>query len=156
MNDVSKPSADSARNFSDRRNNTIKSFGYSLFMRRRRGMRRDEDQNLPHYVDVHDRTTVLTVIAILILSCTDSLLTLILIREGKAYEANPVMDLLIQTDTTLFVAAKAAITTLCVLFITAHKNFWLLGNRIRVHTILFSTLIGYSLLINYELFLLMA
>ncbi len=138
----------------DRRKHDFKSFLHSLHMRRRRGMRRTSDEKTSHYVDIHDKPTVWIAITIIVLSCTDSLLTLILIHQGKATEANPVMDLLIQSDTTLFIASKAALTTLCILFIVAHKNFWMFNNMLKAKTILTCTFAGYAALINYELVLL--
>jgi hypothetical protein len=138
----------------DRRKHGLKSFRYSLFMRRRKGMRRNHDHKTSHYVDIHDRTTVWIAIAIIVLSCADSFLTLLLIQQGRAFEANPVMGALIESDTTLFVAGKAALTILCLIFLVAHKNFWLFNNLVRTRSILLATFIGYSVLINYELLLL--
>ena len=138
----------------DRRKHGLKSFIYSLFMRRRRGMRRTEDHTISHYVDIYDHVTVWTAIAIIILSSADSLLTLMLIQEGRAYEANPVMEHLIQSDTGLFVAGKAALTILSLLFLIVHKNFWIFNNRLRTRSILFATFFAYTVLINYELVLL--
>jgi len=138
----------------DRRKHGFKSLVYSLYMRRRRGMRRTEDHTISHYVDIYDHVTVWTAIAIIILSSADSLLTLMLIQQGRAYEANPVMDPLIQSDTGLFVAGKAALTVLCLLFLIVHKNFWIFNNRLRTRTILCATFVGYTALINYELVLL--
>jgi len=148
------PESQSRRNSEDRRKHGIKSFIYSLYMRRRKGMRRDLDHNTSHYVDIHDQTTVWIAISIIILSCADSFFTLILLQEGRAVEANPVMKALIESDTTLFVAGKAALTIMCLLFLVAHKNFWLFNNRIRTRSILFAAFMGYALLVNYELVLL--
>jgi hypothetical protein len=142
------------RNGRDRRKHGFKSFLHSLFMRRRKGMRRDLDHKISHYVDIHDKITVWVAIAIVTLSCTDSFFTLVLIHQNRAVEANPVMKMLIETDTTLFVAGKAALTILCLLFLIAHKNFWLFNNLIRTRSLLFATAIGYFILINYELVLL--
>jgi len=117
-------------------------------------MRRSADGTISHYVDIYDKTTVWIAVTITLLSCTDSLLTLILIQNGRATEANPVMKALIDSDTMLFIAVKAALTILCILFIVAHKNFWLFKNRLRAKYILLATFIGYASLINYELVLL--
>ena len=137
----------------DRRKHGLKSLVYSLFMQRRKGMRRTEDHAISHYVDIYDQVTVWTAVAIIILSSADSLLTLLLIQQGRAFEANPVMEALIQSDTSLFVAAKAVLTIMCLVFV-AHKNFWLFNNRLKTRSILFITFVGYSVLINYELILL--
>jgi len=143
-----------SRNKKDRRKHGFKSFLHSLFMRRRKGMRRGNDHKTSHYVDIHDQTTVWITISIIILSCADSFFTLILLQQGRAVEANPVMKILIESDTTLFVAGKAALTILCLLFLVAHKNFWIFNSLIRTRSVLFAALIGYIVLINYELVLL--
>jgi hypothetical protein len=153
---MSKPLSDKPgnRNNGDRRSHDFRSFLHSLYKRRRRGMRRAEDHKTSHYVDIYDKATVIAAITVIFLSCTDSLLTLLLISEGRATEANPVMRILIESDTTLFVAAKAALTILCLLFLIAHKNFWLFNKRLHGKYLLFGTFIGYASLINYELILL--
>ena len=138
----------------DRRKHDFKSFLHSLFMRRRKGMRRDNDHKTSHYVDIHDQVTVWIAIAIIILSCADSFFTLILLEQGRAVEANPIMKILIESDTTLFVAGKAALTILCLLFLVAHKNFWLFRSMIRTRSVLFAAFVGYIVLINYELVIL--
>ena len=143
-----------SRNKKDRRKHGFKSFLHSLFMRRRKGMRRGNDHKTSHYVDIHDQATVWITISIIILSCADSFFTLILIQQGRAVEANPVMKTLIESDTTLFVAGKAALTILCLLFLVAHKNFWIFNSLIRTRSVLLATLVGYIVLINYELVLL--
>ena len=148
------PSEHTERENGDRRKHDFRSFLHSLYKRRRRGMRRSEDKTISHYVDIYDKTTVWIAVTIILLSCTDSLLTLILIQTGRATEANPFMKVLIDSDTTLFIASKAALTILCILFIVAHKNFWLFSNRLRAKYILLATVIGYATLINYELVLL--
>jgi len=145
-----------ARERKDRRKHGLKSFVHSLFMRRRKGMRRLEDHSISYYVDIYDQVTVWIAIAIIILSSADSLLTLLLIQQGRAYEANPVMEVLIHSDPTLFVAGKAALTILCLVFLVVHKNFWIFNNRLRTRSILLATFIAYSVLINYELVLLNA
>lgn len=144
----------SSRDIPDRRKHNFKSFLHTLFMRRRKGMRRDIDEKTSHYVDLHDKTTVFLTISVIILSCTDSFFTLLLIKEGRAVEANPIMAALIESDITLFVAGKAALTICCLIFIVAHKNFWLFNNMLRARSLLFAIFFGYAALINYELVLL--
>lgn len=151
---TSLPLEDCLRKSPERRKNSLKSFCYSLFMRRRRGMRRQVDHSLGHYVDIHDSPTVYTALTIVILSCADAFLTLILLQKGLAYEANPFMKMLIESNTGAFVATKTAITASCIIFLVAHKHFWLFRNRIRAHSVLFATLVAYASLINYEIILL--
>ena len=126
-------------------------------MRRRRGMRRDVDKQHGHYVDIHEPKTIYVSVLIIILSCFDAFFTLLLLQKGIAYEANPVMKVLIETDNaTLFVLAKTAITAACIIFLVAHKHFWIIRNRVRTHAALFAALVAYVCLINYEVILLSA
>ena len=137
----------------DRRSHTFKTFYYSMFMRRRHGHRRDADNLTSHYVDFHEPKYLYIALAILALSCTDIIFTLILLNNG-AHEANPVMQFFMNINTETFIAVKIFMTVVGVLLLIAHRNFWLLKNTIRTETVLFATLIIYMLLINYELVLL--
>lgn len=124
-------------------------------MRRRQGMRRDADRQHGHYVDIHEPRTIYISVFIIIFSCLDAFFTLQLLQKGIAYEANPVMKVLIETNNiALFVLAKTAVTAFCIVFLVAHKHFWLIRNRIRTHAALIAALIAYICLINYEVFLL--
>ena len=124
-------------------------------MRRRQGMRRDADKQHGHYVDIHEPKTIYISIFIIILSCLDAFFTLLLLQKGIAYEANPVMKVLIESNNaTLFVLTKTAITAACIIFLVAHKHFWIIRNRIRTHAALLVALVAYICLINYEVFLL--
>lgn len=137
----------------DRRTPTLKTFYYSLFMRRRHGHRRDADNRTSHYVDFHDAKYLYIALAILALSCTDIIFTLILLKNG-AHEANPVMQFFMDINTQTFIAVKIFMTVVGVVLLIAHRNFWLFKQTIRTETVLFSSLIAYMLLINYELVLL--
>ena len=89
-------------------------------------------------------------VAILLLSCMDAYFTLLLLPYG-AYEVNPLMRLLIETDYTLFIKTKIAITAFGVVFLIAHKNFWFLKNTIRVPAVMSMTLVMYFVLVNYQI-----
>lgn len=142
---------DARRRGPDRRRDLPQAFLHSLYRNRRRGMRRDEDRRRAHYVDVHGPGVVICAVTVLLLSCADSLFTLLLLQRG-AEEINPVMRALIDTDVGLFVGVKLALTAACVVFFVAHRNFWLF--RIRGHVILYGTLALYAALVNYQIHLL--
>jgi len=138
------------RHQTDRRNQHTKSLLYSLFKRRRVSLRRDDDRQQGFYVDLHEPRLLVSGIAILLLSCMDAYFTLLLLPYG-AYEVNPLMRLLIDTDYTLFIMTKIAVTAFCVVFLIAHKNFWFLKNTIRVHSVMSITLVMYFVLVNYQI-----
>lgn len=134
----------------DRRSMHMQSLLYSLFKRRRKGSRRSADRHKGHYVDLHEPKLVVIAAAILIMSSLDAYFTLLLLQYG-AEEINPLMKMLIDMDVALFIKTKFAITAFCVVFIIVHKNFWLLKNRIKVHSLIPATMIMYLVLINYQI-----
>lgn len=141
------------RSRQERRTFHLRSLFLSLYKRRRRNHRRSEDQHKEHYVDLHEPRLLVAGVAILLMSCIDAWFTLFLIQRG-AEEINPLMKLLIEIDSGLFIKTKIAITAFCVIFIITHKNFWLLRTRLRVHSLMSITLAMYFVLINYQLGLL--
>lgn len=142
------------RQHPDRRSHHMQSLFYSLIKRRRVSMRRESDRHTGHYVDMHEPRVVFYGVAILVMSSMDAYFTLLLLPHG-AYEINPLMNLLIEIDFTLFIKTKIAITAFCVVFLIAHKNFWLVKNIIRVNTVLFMAAVMYFALVNYQLGILM-
>lgn len=146
---VSAPDAQRASN--DRRTHLARAFFHSLYRKRRRGIRRAEDRQRGQYVDVHEPKIIVCAVGVLLLSCADSLLTLLLLQQG-AEELNPVMRVLIEADITLFVGVKLALTAVCVVFVVAHKNFWLF--RVRGYAVLYASLALYLVLVNHQLSLL--
>ena len=137
----------------DRRTFHMRSLFHSLYKRRRRNLRRTADRHKEHYVDLHEPKLLITGVAILVMSCMDAWFTLLLLQHG-AEEINPLMRLLIEIDTGLFIKTKIAITAFYVIFIIAHKNFWLLKNKIRVHALMSITFAMYFIVINYQIGLL--
>ena len=85
----------------------------------------------------------------------DACFTLLLYQQGID-ELNPVMKLLIDIDTMLFINTKIAVTALCIIFFIAHKNFWLLKNKIKVHSVMSATMVMYFILVNYQIGMLIA
>lgn len=145
--------ADDRRFAGDRRRTTPRALFHSLYRGRRHGPRRAEGHGAGQYVDVIAPAAAIVAVAIMLLSCADSLFTLLLLQRG-ATEINPVMDALIAIDTMLFVAAKLAITAVCVLFIVAHRHFRFF--RLRGGHVLYSVLALYLALVGYQVTLLAA
>jgi len=133
----------------DRRTATMKSAIYSLFRRRRAVVRRDKDATKAQYFDIHEPWVKLTMLAVLGMSCMDSIFTLRLLQLGSS-ELNPVMNYFIQLDSGLFFAVKLFLTAFCVVFIVMHKKFTLF-KIISGYHMLIATLVMYVSLISYEL-----
>jgi len=135
----------------DRRSHGLRTFLCSFTKSRRLETRRESCLGNSHYTDFHQAPVLFALtIAIMGLSCTDAFFTLLLIEQG-AQEINPVMNSLLQISTQLFVSFKVLITAACLIFILAHRNFWLVKGLIRTHHILPCLFIGYCVLISHEL-----
>ena len=102
INDVSPGSCDSPckekRRGIDRRTNNKARLKYLLFNGRRERFRRDEDKGKAFIFDRYNQKLFLAITAILILSITDAVLTLVIIQRG-ARELNPVMAYFLEHGT---------------------------------------------------------
>jgi hypothetical protein len=136
----------------DRRRNTVISLLYGNWFVRRRGARRGQDQQRGYYVDWYEPHILCLMIAILLLSCADAILTLTLLSLGGR-ELNVFMATLIHTNVQLFAGGKMAITGAGLLFLVVHHRFRLF-RRLHVEHILRLVLLIYFLLVGYELMLL--
>lgn len=118
--------------------------------RRRRERRRDDHEQ--HWLDWHEPSVLYLAIAIVLLSCTDALLTLNLLAVGGE-ELNVIMDHLIGRDASLFLAVKIGLTVVSVVLlgVAARRRFF---GVLRVGLILEVVCLGYAVLIGYELVLL--
>ncbi len=135
----------------DRRSHGLRTFLTSFTQNRRRHTRREACLACSHYVDFHNAPMLFALtIAIMGLSCIDAFFTLMLLQQG-AQEINPIMNSLLEIDTQLFVATKVLLTAACLIFILAHRNFWLIKGVVRTQHILPCLFTGYCALIVYEL-----
>ncbi len=135
----------------DRRQVSLRALFCSLYRARRRAPRRTDGYDAGQYVDVIEPRIAVTTTAIMLLSCTDCANTLLLLHIG-ASELNPIMNALIEVDTTLFVATKLTMTAGCLLFIVAHNHFRFLG--LRGGDVLYGILAMYLGLVAYQFVLL--
>ncbi len=81
---------------------------------------------------------------LLLLNCIDAFLTLSMIYEGSADEANPVMSFLLKHSVLTFIISKFFITSFAVVFFCLFKN--VKAARIGMLFLIFM----YILLILYE------
>lgn len=103
-------------------------------------------------VDWHHPWWLAVSVLIVALSCADAALTLLLIGRG-AYEVNPLLAPLVRGSGVAFIALKVALTgggIVCLTLLARLKIFgWL-----PVKLLLYAVLLGYIVLIAYELGLL--
>lgn len=93
-----------------------------------------------------------TAIMILILSSVDAVLTLALISRG-AVEINPFMEPLVRGSVQSFALWKIGLTTMGVVVLTMAARMRIFG-RIAVGSLLYAVLVGYLVLVGYEISLL--
>src|SRR3954469_12527800 len=134
----------------DRRRSVLKALWHGNFKRRRIAPRR-----------THERHAVVTdwfhpqwlgvVILILVLCTTDAILTLLLIGHG-AMELNPLMDPLVRGSGHAFALVKFGLTATGVVLLTLLGRLKIFGRTLGY--VLYAVLVGYVVLVGYELFLL--
>jgi hypothetical protein len=140
------------RNRADRRRRVWWSVCYGSFNPRRRAAPRRLDDSRFHSLDWHSAHLLAVAIIILLLSVGDAFLTLMLL-QGGANEANPVMAAAIYRGSAVFAVLKMALTSagvVLMVFLARYRFMRLL----RVEWVLYGVLVIYASLISYELWML--
>lgn len=135
----------------DRRRLSFQTLFGTLFINRRREIRRDEDQ-LNSYIDWYGPWPLVATTSIILMSCLDAFFTLILINNG-AVEMNIFMDWLIQKDFQTFTTVKIIATSLAVIVLLMHLNFRVYRIFV-VRYLMYALVPMYMALIIYEIMLL--
>ena len=138
------------RRAGERRHSLLWALLYGGMRPRRRGGRRAEDHHRP-IVDWHDPSLLFSAFGLLMLCVCDGALTLALLAHG-ASEANPVMDLVVSGDMTRFALVKLALTASGLLILVSLARFTVF-RLFRVSTLVHAALVGYAILVCYELWL---
>jgi len=123
-----------------------------LFFGRRKEMRRDEDNRESYFLDHFSLRIFIVIIAIILLSLTDALLTLYLIRHGAA-EVNPVMEHFLRYGPLPFLAAKYLLTTASIVLLLIYKNVYIFGTRIRAKYLFIVIFLIFASVVVWEMFL---
>jgi len=150
-----QPPAKQDKNRSDstarRENEGLPGLWY-LFFGRRKEMRRDEDNRESYFLDHFSLRIFIVIIAIILLSLTDALLTLYLIRHGAA-EVNPIMEHFLRYGPLPFLAAKYLLTTASIVLLLIYKNVHIFGTRIRAKYLFIVIFLIFTSVVLWELFL---
>lgn len=135
----------------DRRKRTIRSLIHGSLNPRRLSPRRDGEYNSLTAVDWHHPQWLAVAMLTLIMCVADAFLTLMLIQKG-AYEANPLMEPLVNGSALTFTVIKFGLTAggLTVLILLARARLF---RNVPVALILYCVLLAYAALIGYELWL---
>lgn len=130
---------------------SLAAYWHGAFNPRRRSGRRAGDHHYP-VVDWHSPRVFALVLTILVLCTADAVLTVILMSHG-ATELNPVMALFLPHSLPWFAALKLALTSagICVLVVCSRMRVF---RAIPGEWLLYAVLIGYVVLITYQLRLL--
>ena len=119
------------RSGKDRRIHRFPKLKYLLLSGKRSKVRRQEDIHRTFYFDRYSSNIFAAIVAILLLSVFDALLTLYLIDNGST-ELNPVMSYFLQFGPFVFMGAKYFFTCTGVVILLLFRN--VLRRRSPIHT----------------------
>jgi len=129
----------------------MRALWYGNLHPRRRGPRRAGDRAVSD-VDWHHAQWLAIALLIVLFSCSDAFLTVVLVEHG-ALEINPLMAPLVGGSAAAFTGVKIALTGAGVLLLTQLARIRAFG-RIPVGALLYLVLALYVALLVYELHLL--
>jgi Domain of unknown function (DUF5658) len=142
------------RRGTERRSRVLRGLVSGSLRPRRHGPRRAGDRGVSA-VDWHHPQWLAVAILIVLASCLDAFLTLMLVGREVAEEANPLMAPLVGGSGMIFAVVKIGLTAGGVLLLTQLARLRAFG-RIPVGVFLYLVLVMYSALIFYEVDLLNA
>ena len=151
MNEIAMDITSKSRSKADRRKNKLRSLYCAFFKRRRTDTRRDIDEAINSYVDVHEPFVFILFSITVLLSATDAMFTLFIINNGGE-EINPFMRYLLEMDITAFFWVKFFLTSFGMLFLVTHKHFTFY-QIVRGYHIMYGVFATYFILVSYELYL---
>jgi len=125
---------------------------YLLFGRRKEIRRFDDYHQISYSPDHYSLRIFSVIISIILLSITDAVLTLYLIRHG-ASEINPIMEHFLKFGPLPFLAAKYLLTTASVVLLLKYKNAHVFGTKIRAKYLFVIILLIYISVVLWEMFL---
>lgn len=131
----------------ERRQANLRSLFYAFFMSRRTTHRRTESP-IAYYSDDYGPPILGAALLLLLLCVCDSYFTLILIRYGST-ELNPILAWALDRHVFLFFLLKYTVTAVCIVLTVMHKHFRVFG--LKGYHVLFACLVGYGILIHYQL-----
>ena len=136
------------RRIQNRRRFTLQSLSGALFTLRRRQARRETDK-INSYIDWYEPGPLIASVLIILLSSLDAFLTLVLLKHG-AVELNVLMGWLIQMDIRTFAAVKLGVTSLALVVLVLHFNFYIY-RVLPVRYLIYALMPLYAFLIAHEI-----
>lgn len=145
-----RPISEERRNRVERRTAAASPFSHHRLMGRRRGDRRSVASTTDaHISDLYPRHLLYITTTILLCCALDAHNTLRLITMG-AVELNPLMDVVLQQSSSLFVMSKFALTGLALLILVPHHQERFFFKLFTAKQALYFALAIYLLLIFYQ------
>ena len=139
-------------NWTDRRHEGVV-FGLRyLFCARRKEVRRFADHRESFFLDHNSLKVFSIIIAVILLSVTDALLTLYLIHNG-ATEINPIMVYFLKYGPLPFFVAKYLLTTASVVLLLIYQNAHIFRTKIRAKFLFVFFFIFFASVVLWELYL---
>lgn len=123
------------------------------FRGRRKSVRRATDGSRA-FLDWYHPALLFAIVSTYVLSGIDAVLTLTLLEMRIATEANPLMHMLLAENIRLFAGVKALVTGVGLVCLAAYSNRCIF-TWLRVDRIIYALFAIYSLLVCYEIWLLM-
>lgn len=137
----------------DRRDFSWRTVFFGFMRSRRHNSRRDDDGDVI-FLDWHHPWLFFLAVSIMLLSCTDAFLTLLLIERGMV-EANPIMAAVMGHGAATFAVSKVFMTGTSILILVFLAKFHFM-NRLRTGLFLTLFFVIYSCLVCYEIVHLLA
>jgi hypothetical protein len=119
---------------------------------RRIAPRRAEERQAPYYVDRFPRRVLALILALLLLTILDGLITLVLLKCG-CQEANPAMRMLLEQGDRAFLLGKYALTVWGLPLLLIFQHHSLFRTRFRVRHLLPAFIMLYLALLAYQAYL---
>ena len=140
------------RSGKDRRRHGDHSVLKQLVVGQRSNVRRRQDRGKLFFLDRYETTILVGIVAILILSLTDALLTLLLIEYG-AIEVNPLMAFYLKISPQVFILVKYLLTSLSVFILAVFSHIIFGRLNIRVHSLLSLIACAFLTVIVWQVYL---
>ena len=140
------------RSGKDRRSHDIPEIKSLFIYRRRKKIRRKDDQYKISYFDQYSPRICAAIVFILFLSIIDALLTLFLIDSG-ASEINPIMAYFLKFGPYTFISVKYFLTCYSVIVFLIFGNVFLRKIKIYTRSLFTYAISVFMIVIGWELFL---
>ena len=140
------------RSGKDRRGGKRFQFVKQLITGQRANARRSSDQSRVVYFDRYGPNLFRLIIAILVLSVADAILTVNLIGLG-AIEINPLMDYYLKLGPHTFLAVKYVLTSLSIFILVIYSNSTLKNGRFPIRSVFPWIITAMVSVVVWEIFL---